>query len=695
MAIYNSFIGNSASLEITAINDPDTQAINLVYNSDGSLSQQTYDSIDAALSGLVVAQAKIIVFLGTSAIAAELAAAAYDKELYGPEFFWIGSMWLTSDLLASVQTSAVYADTKAKIMTLLEGAMSLGFRGPQGSLGSEFTTSYEKQYGNVTGNYSLFAYDTVKLYYNSIITLVAQEADFTNGTTLIEAMRAADFTAASGTMKFTDSTNDRTSVGYSLLNVQGSLLVKVMTYDALEGYSNQSSLPLTWGGGSASPPSDSWGASYDCPFPQVMSKSSPTGVGIVVVIGVALFLITLALSFYSYKQIKQETIDLINSKVMKNWKDTMVQIQIGIEFFQFVAISPYFHALQSVIQIISNIFMLDVLKIAQSSKQYYWQLLSAVCSLCFVWFLLMVLVIFKGDSWVRRVPICNKIVALLNTFFLPFFGNTMFLPVLALLLDVFVCDHQAINRSYVWRDCYMYCWQSEHYSYIALAVIAIALYEPLAVITRPLWQKAKIGVHLKVQPLFLMFKTCVQILLITVGKVLQGNSPVAHGVVFSGLILGFAFMTYKFKAFNYARCDLWEISSLVAVGYMSVLATLSNAGDAANIGWFIALVIGWGILVTFTFYLQHKWFPKYLWPVNDKISKKVHGIYSLKHVGTLDKNKIDEIQKDIQNVKNAIDANDESSNVIDISNEHHFEDNGEPLNNSSSEEDSEAVPVDD
>ena len=693
IAIYKSFISNSASLEITAINDPDKQAINLVYNSDGSISQQTINSIDTAISELVVKQVKIIVFLGDSSISAQIAAAAYDNELYGSDFFWIGSMWLTADLLVSVQTSADYADTREKILTVLEGAMSLGFRGPQGVLGSEFSASYEKAFGNLTGNYSLFAYDTVNLYYNSILTLVAQEEDFTNGTTLIAAMRAADFTAASGTMKFTDSTNDRTSIGYSLLNVQKSLLVKVLYYDPLEGYSNQTGLPIVWGGGSASPTSDSWGASYDCPFPKVMSQSSPTGVGIVVVIGVVLFILTLGLSFYSYKQIKHEAIDIINSKVMKNWKDTLVQIQIAIEFFQFVAISPYFQSLQGVIQVISNVFMLDVLKIAQTSEQYYWQLLSAVCSLCFIWFLMMVLVIFKGDSWVRRIPVCRKIVSLLNTFFLPFFGNTMFLPVLALLLDVFVCDHQAINRPYVWRDCYMYCWQSEHYNYIALSVLAILLYEPLAVITRPLWQKAKSGVHLKVQPLFLMIKTCVQILLITVGKVLQGNSPIAHGVVFSLLILSFALLTYRFKAFNYSRCDLWEIASLVAVAYMSVLATLSNAGDSANIGWFIGLVIGWVIIVTFTLFVQRKHFPKFLWPVNEKVSKKVHSIYSLKHVGTLDRNKIEELQRGVQSEKK--NENDETSKVVDISNGNHVEENGEHVYNNSSNEDSEAAPIDD
>ena len=102
----------------------------------------------------------------------------------------------------------------------------------------------------------------------------------------------------------------------------------------------------------------------------------------------------------------------------------------------------------------------------------------------------------------------------------------------------------------------MICWQSEHYSYIIFATISIVLYEPLAVIFRPIWQQAKSGAHLKVKPFFLLIKTCVQILLVSVGKSLQGNSPVAHGVVYSILMVAFIMVTYKFKAFNYNRTDL-------------------------------------------------------------------------------------------------------------------------------------------
>ena len=186
-----------------------------------------------------------------------------------------------------------------------------------------------------------------------------------------------------------------------------------------------------------------------------------------------------------------------------------------------------------------------------------------------------------------------------------------------------------------------------------------------------------------------MIKTCVQILLITVAKVLQSNSEIAHGIVFSIIIIAFSIISYKFRAFNYSRCDLWEISSLIAVSYLSILATLSNAGDSTNIAWFICLCIGWLIIIVLTIYIQRKYLPILLVSPSKKIiSKKVKSFYSIDHVGTLDKKTIEQMQK-IQVLNQ--DKNDE---VIDISKVVQVEDNhNESPNGSSSEEISEAVPI--
>ena len=256
--------------------------------------------------------------------------------------------------------------------------------------------------------------------------------------------------------------------------------------------------------------------------------------------------------------------------------------------------------------------MLDVMKVASSNKGDYWILLVAVCILCYIWFFLVVLIMFNGEHLLKKVPFCRRIVSLLNSVFLPFFGNTFFLPALALLLDMFVCDHRAQGHDYIWRDCYTKCWEGEHKKYIIMSSIAIVCYEPIAAYSRPLWQQSRTGLNLKIKPFFLLLKTCCQILLIAIGKSLQSTSPIAHGIVYTILISVFTVLIYILKPFNYNRCNLWELSSMIAVSYLSFLATLSNVKSPTHVGWFIALAVGWFLIAAVTLFIQKKFMPNLL-----------------------------------------------------------------------------------
>jgi hypothetical protein len=167
---------------------------------------------------------------------------------------------------------------------------------------------------------------------------------------------------------------------------------------------------------------------------------------------------------------------------------------------------------------------------------------------------------------------------------------------------------------YVWRDCYMNCWTDTHYPYVVLAALAILVYIPIAVYSRPLWQQAKTGLNIMNKPKFLLVKTCIQILLVSVGKSLQGTSMISHGVVFSFLMIVFIWMTYRIRPFNYDRFNVWELASLLAVLYISLLAVFSSASDPENIGWFVGLLVGWGVIFIGAYLIQRKFFPNYLVP---------------------------------------------------------------------------------
>ena len=162
----------------------------------------------------------------------------------------------------------------------------------------------------------------------------------------------------------------------------------------------------------------------------------------------------------------------------------------------------------------------------------------------------------NSEHHLKKIPLLKRFVSILNSLFLPFFGNTMFLPALALLLDMFVCDHQAQGKPYVFRDCYTNCWEGKHIAFIFTTTLALACYEPIAAYSRPLWQQSRTGLNLKIQPFFLLLKTCMQILLVAIGKSLQSTSSIAHGVVYTILISIFTFFIYKLQPFNYNRCNL-------------------------------------------------------------------------------------------------------------------------------------------
>ena len=612
LGIYESFLTNVQTLDITLAN---TEAKRIITPADldGTMSAQCLADIKATLDDLVENQIRIFVYLGSWRPGIEMLRQAISRDIVGTRYAWIGAMWVSEDIID--QLPVLYPDEYEDIIDALDGTISLTDLKAQGSLGDEYAAKYQEVYKEKYTVYSMLAYDCAYLYAITISSMVERGEDFNNGKDLTDALRAADFTGASGKVKFSEGTNDRSAYGYLIMNFQSGKLIEITQYDPLNPnmFSNGTTTnPVKWYH-DTSPPDDSF-SPYDCPFALHMVTISVPGVLIVIAIGVSMFLVTLGLSTFSYRKWRQVEIQPITEAVVRSWKDTMVQVTIAIEFFQLVAIAPTFKSLQVVIESASNIFMVDAMRIAQQNKQGYWSELATICSLCYLWFVLVVLIMMNAETWMKRAPFCQRLLALFNSLYLPFIGNTMFLPFTALLVDAFICDHNAQGHAFVWRDCYMTCWGDQHYPYIAMSALAIVCFEPIAVFSRPLWQQAKTGLNIMSKPFFLLFKTCIQVVLIAVGKSLQGTSPVAHGVVFSILMLLFTGVTYKMRPFNYNRCNLWEVTSLLGVFYMSFLSTISLAGDSTNVAWFICLIIGWGAMGGVTFLIQRKFMLNMLVP---------------------------------------------------------------------------------
>ncbi|OMJ76504.1 hypothetical protein SteCoe_24126 [Stentor coeruleus] len=630
IGVYQSFLANLGTLEVSIANLETYRVIDYSVNTNGKLSSKTKKSVKDAVDEIVRKQIKIIVYLGNPKVGPEIARIGYNRELHGNEYAWIGTIWLTEEVLLDIDEN--YKQYKNDIYKVIEGAIGLNYCKAQGDKGKSFESAYKARYNEEYSTSSMLAYDAVYTYASVLSGMISRGDDYNNGKVLTNNLRSADLTGASGKIKFSEGSNGRSAYGYDIINFQNNFLVSVLEYDPFDPniFINLANRTIVWGGGSSNPPSDSWPNKYDCPFAEHMSTISFKGVGIIITIGSFLFFMTLGLSYYSYKKWKQIEINEIKTTTSRSWKDTLVQLQIAVEFFQFVAIAPNFSSLQRVIQAASNVFMLDAIKVASSNKSDYWILLSAICGLSYLWFLLVLLTMLKGEDWLKSISFCKRIVSILDSVFLPSYGNTFFLPALALLLDMFVCDHKAQGHDYVWRDCYTKCWEGKHNFFIVTSTLAIILYEPIAAYSRPLWQNSTTGLNLKMQPFFLLLKTCVQILLIAIGKSLQSISPLAHGIVFTLLISAYSIIIYKLKPFNYNRCNLWQFSSILAVVYISFLATLSYTGDPEYIGWFIALVVGWALIIGISLFIQRKYMPNLLIPPGGRPKNKIYDVIAIK-----------------------------------------------------------------
>lgn len=69
------------------------------------------------MTAFVEDQRKIIVYLGLHFVGAEMAKVAYDKELYGSEYAWIGGMWINAAMYELIDSE--HKEDKDDIMDFL------------------------------------------------------------------------------------------------------------------------------------------------------------------------------------------------------------------------------------------------------------------------------------------------------------------------------------------------------------------------------------------------------------------------------------------------------------------------------------------------------------------------------------------------------------------------------------------------
>ena len=158
------------------------------------------------------------------------------------------------------------------------------------------------------------------------------------------------------------------------------------------------------------------------------------------------------------------------------------------DFFQYASIGPDFRSLSMFLHLVSSATELNVDSFTELSTGMYWVLLITLMLVVAIWtFCVLMFVarlVLKYENW-----ICYSLIHT-SDILLPFIGNALFLPIIAIHYDVFICTEgtgDEATDSFLNRDCHYYCWEDEHLGYSIAAVVSLVAYLPAAIYTRPFW----------------------------------------------------------------------------------------------------------------------------------------------------------------------------------------------------------------
>jgi len=79
---------------------------------------------------------KVIIFLGLDLVGIEVAYKAHIKELYGNEYNWMGTKWMSDDAMKYLDRT--FPDDKENILKVLNGAFGLKERNVAEASGEKF-----------------------------------------------------------------------------------------------------------------------------------------------------------------------------------------------------------------------------------------------------------------------------------------------------------------------------------------------------------------------------------------------------------------------------------------------------------------------------------------------------------------------------------------------------------------------------
>lgn len=594
--VYQYFQESAKTRKFTIANNADSRGI------DDSMDPEKY--IDQ-VQGLIDCKARVAVLILYTPQLTVILKMLYDRGIRTGDLVFLAIEWLTLDKVTTAEEPE-----KLVFQELLKGAITCvphGFVGAKGAIITERLRNIELDYSDC------LYYDAVLLLAHALRSMLLTGKDFEDPYLLSREMRASRFVACSGIVTFEPGTNDRSQMSFELNNLKywadndTWAIEKVVIYNPSSILLYKKAGDIQWFDGSSTTPSD---IRPDPPCPNDRElEAFPKGRSLLAGILVFIALVSGLIIWYIWKNWWQVRFSDLASPQEISVEDYIMFAGLGIEWLQLLGIGPDITEITSLVANVSHATSLNLSSLVYLERGTFWLVLDAVLSVCVSWFLAFAITVFNlwsriGLQWLE--PLAER--------WLPFIGDNSFLPIVSFLLNIYICDRSYSHNftsSVLNSDCFVECWQDSHWVYVAMVSVCLAVYIPVAVYTRPAWQRIQTNLHVKTHPFHLMMSTLFQIVLIIENKLIKKSSAFVYAWMYLATVGAMAILYCFNRPHNYRRVNLWHVTSYLAAIWMALVSVFSNLleNQGQNQG---LLLGGWSALLVFTVLIQRFFFPSLL-----------------------------------------------------------------------------------
>jgi ABC-type branched-subunit amino acid transport system substrate-binding protein len=471
-------------------------------------------------------------------------------------------------------------------------------------------------------------YDTNYLLMYALKAMILRGKDYEDTSALNFQVRDTAFYGCSGRVSIDKDSNDRRDQEvdiYNSVDVEGHLtLVLVGRFSVARSTLFTDFKAPLWPGGKTPPPKVSRLNFGECPFPEEYRYDFEDGKDLVLALSMSYIVFTCLIAvILLWSRRLKNSVEMMTSKVQVTFQDRLVLLLVAVDCLQYIGHGPLLKNNEDIFSNLVDYASGGTISAIKFKEGVYWIVLNSLLSMVLFWFIFCVFLWMKYKG--NRLTFARQM-ASLGEAVMPLLGNALFLPITSVIFDVFVCEeaHGPVQSeleygdSFMFRDCSEDCWDGAHFRYVVVAAIALVMYLPITVVTRPLWQELIPDINVKTRQTFYLQKSLVEVVLIGIRRGLRSSHSLTHGVIYVIVILLHMTLCFIHKPFNYPRLNLWFSLSMFMTAVVGVVSLFENNVDSFTqqdaLGVFVgvaAVVLGKGYAVL-GLLTQLKCFPKLL-----------------------------------------------------------------------------------